>query len=635
MSNSYLNFMISKKLKFSFPVALLPAILFFTGQEVSAQLQFSGHAEKRYQYAITENLNKPLIDELNEEDYKSSLDDMPYRIGEMVPVNEALFSENNTSADILYRKFSIEGAQALGLEFSRLDIPEGAKLFVYNPENDKVLGAFTRGSFHGTAENSIRPVAGNSIVIEYQPGAESNIKPVIILRGITYYYRGMESLQNNLKAGSCEVSVACEEAENYEDEKNSVVKIISKVGPSAFWCSGTLLNNTSLDFTPYILTAYHCSKTSLGGSSASEYDLNRWVFYFLNERTDCEISSNIDDSKTMTGASFVASTNYNQDLLSDFYFIKLNQTIPATYKPFFSGWNHLDNPPAAGVCIHHPAGDDKKISTFTATAQSGTWATTPDTHWLVQWIETTNGHGVTEGGSSGAPLFDTDGNLRGTLTGGESECSNPVGTDYFGKFAWSWEPVSSSNTNQLKCWLDPVANNVDVLQGMYNSNALMASFRADTAVIPVGGIARFSELSNGDPDQYFWTFEGGQPSSFTGKTPPDISYENPGTYDVKLLVMKDQQLDSLLIQDYIQVKPIIYPNPARDQVTVFVGKDNTAGISYELYSLMGALLDKGNFDYAAPNYRISLPAGKGVYFFLLIKGNGISETLKVLRVNEN
>lgn len=625
----------SKKPKYSFPAALLLIMLLLSGELLMAQLQYDGQAEKKYQYTASWNLNKPSIKKLNDEDYKSALADLPYRIGEMVPVNEALFSEKNTSDNILYRRFSIEGAQALGLEFSRLDIPEGAKLFVYNPENDKVLGAFTRESFHGTAENSIRPVAGSTIVIEYQPGADNNAIPDIFLSGITYYYRGMESLQNNLKAGSCEVSVACEEAENYADEKNSVVKIISKVGPSAFWCSGTLLNNTSLDFTPYILTAYHCSKTSLGGTSASEYDLNRWVFYFLNERTDCEISDNIDDSKTMTGASFVASTNYNQDLFSDFYLIKLNQKIPATYTPFFSGWNHLDNPPAAGVCIHHPAGDDKKISTFTATAQSGTWATTPDTHWLVHWVETTNGHGVTEGGSSGAPLFDTDGNLRGTLTGGESECSNPAGTDYFGKFAWSWEPESSANVNQLKCWLDPVSNNVDVLQGMYNSNALMASFRADTAVIPVGGIARFSELSNGDPDQYYWTFEGGQPSSFTGKIPPDILYENPGTYDVKLLVTKDQQRDSLFIQDYIQVKPVIYPNPARDQVTVFVGKDNTAGLTYELYTMMGALLDKGSFEYAAPAYRISLPSGKGVYFFLLIKGNGISETLKVLRVNDN
>lgn len=613
---------------------LLLLALLFAFQSSFAQLQFPGKAEKNYQLSANINLNRPAIDQLNDEDYKAALADLPYRIGEQVAVNEPLFYSATSADGIQYARFSIEGAQALGLEFAKLDLPEGAKLFVYNPEFETVLGAFTRESFAETGVTSIRPVAGGTIVIEYHPSFESTEKPTILLNGITYFYRGMESLQNNLKAGSCEVSVACDEAENYKDEKNSVVKIISKVGPSSFWCSGTLLNNTSLDFSPYILTAYHCSKTSLGGNAASEDDLNRWIFYFLNERTSCSISSNIDDSKTITGAAFVASTDYQNNLQSDFYLIKLNQTIPATYKPFYSGWNHLDNPPASGVCIHHPDGDDKKISTFTASAQTGTWETTPNTHWLVNWAETENGHGVTEGGSSGAPLFDADGYYRGSLTGGESECSNTSGTDYFGKIAWSWNPSGSSNIHQLKCWLDPVSNNVDVLQGLYNTNALMASFRADTAIIPVNGIARFSNLSSGDADSFYWYFEGGNPSEYTGKNPPEIFYSNTGTFDVKLLIKKDNQKDSLLIGDYVQVKPINYPNPSGDYVNVFVGKDNTSGISYEIYNVQGKLLQEGRFDDAAPSYSIKLPENKGVYYFLKITGDNINETLKVLRFNE-
>lgn len=613
---------------------LMLIALLFAFQNSYAQLQFPGKAEKRYQLSENINLSKPAIDQLNEEDYKAALADMPYRIGEQVVVNVPLFDKATSADAVQYARFSIEGAQALGLEFSKMNLPKGAKLFVYNPENETVLGAFTRESFAGTGVASIRPVTGSTIVIEYHPAPGNNEKPDIFLSGITYYYRGMESLQKNLKAGYCEVSVACDEALNYKDEKNSVVKIISKIGPSSFWCSGTLLNNTSLDFTPYILTAYHCSKTSLGGNAASEDDLNRWIFYFLNERTSCSSSSNIDDSKTITGAAFVASTDYQNNLQSDFYMVRLNQTIPATYKPFYSGWNHLDNPPASGVCIHHPDGDDKKISTFTATAQSGTWETTPNTHWLVNWAETENGHGVTEGGSSGAPLFDADGYYRGSLTGGESECSNPAGTDYFGKIAWSWNPTGSSNKHQLKCWLDPVSNNVDVLQGLYNTNALMASFRADTAVIPVNGSAQFINLSGGDADSFYWYFEGGNPSEYTGKNPPEIYYSNIGTFDVKLLIKKENQKDSLLIGDYIQVKPINYPNPVGDFVTLFVGKDNTSGISYEIYNVQGKLLEQGSCDYAAPSYSIKLPENKGVYYFLKIKGNNFNETLKVLRINE-
>lgn len=616
------------------PAAFLLIMMALAGKISFAQMEFPGNAEKKYHSVEIRILNRPDSDRLKIEDTEAAVSDLPYRIGEQVYLNEQLFDADEVSGGVKYERFTIEGAQALGLEFAKLDLPEGAELFVYNPENEKVLGAFTHRSFAGRNAASIRPVAGSSVVIEYRPPAGSFEKPDILLSGITYFYRGMESLNQTLKSGHCEVSVACAEGEGCRDVKNSVVKIISKVGPSSFWCSGVLVNNTSLDFTPYILTAYHCSQSSYGGDPAGESDLDRWVFYFLNERISCESSVNVDDSKTLTGASFVASTDEQQDIASDFYLLKLDQIIPASYNPYYSGWNKLDAAPSSGVCIHHPDGDDKKISTFLLPAKTGTWESTPDTHWMVNWAQTANGHGVTEGGSSGAPLFDANGYLRGTLTGGESSCSNTSGTDYYGKISWSWEPMGSENVNQLKHWLDPIALNVDVLQGMYNSNALMASFRADTTVIPVDGRARFQNLSTGDANEFFWYFEGGEPSEFQGKIPPEVVYNTAGQFKVKLLIVKDDQKDSLVIKEYLRVQSINFPNPAFDHVKIFVGKGNTSGISYELYNLQGLLVDKGSFDYAAPVYTLKLPEHKELYYMLKITGENLNETLKVLRMNE-
>ena len=47
-----------------------------------------------------------------------------------------------------------------------------------------------------------------------------------------------------------------------------------------------------------------------------------------------------------------------------------------------------------------------KISTYTTTLGTGTWSGGISSgHWTVRWAATTNGWGVTEGGSSGSPLL--------------------------------------------------------------------------------------------------------------------------------------------------------------------------------------------------------------------------------------
>jgi hypothetical protein len=85
----------------------------------------------------------------------------------------------------------------------------------------------------------------------------------------------------------------------------------------------------------------------------------------------------------------------------------------------------------------------------------------------VIWAQTANGHGVTEGGSSGSPLFDNAGHIIGNLTGGESSCdsANLDQPDYFGKFSYSWASCGADSTLQLRPWLDPDSTGVIVLEG--------------------------------------------------------------------------------------------------------------------------------------------------------------------------
>jgi hypothetical protein len=71
------------------------------------------------------------------------------------------------------------------------------------------------------------------------------------------------------------------------------------------------------------------------------------------------------------------------------------------------------------------------------------------------WAETENGWGVTEGGSSGSPIFDVYGRIIGTLTGGQASCTSTQAPDYYGKFSYHWDSNGIQDTQQLKPWLDP------------------------------------------------------------------------------------------------------------------------------------------------------------------------------------
>jgi hypothetical protein len=144
----------------------------------------------------------------------------------------------------------------------------------------------------------------------------------------------------------------------------------------------------------------------------------------------------------------------------------INNLKSANFNAYWNGWNASPNPTTGGASIHHPAGDIKKISTFTGNTISTQWGSAAGSHWRVNWTANTNGHGVTEGGSSGSPLFDgAAGYIIGTLTGGASYCTSPNAPDQYGKMSFHWTANGTTSTEQLKPWLDPANQNILVFGG--------------------------------------------------------------------------------------------------------------------------------------------------------------------------
>ena len=223
------------------------------------------------------------------------------------------------------------------------------------------------------------------------------------------------------------------------------------------------MNNGRKDRTPYILTANHC------GKGATKENLKQWQFFFNYEAANCSQPALEPELKPSVGGTKKAASDVSiSNLGSDFYLLTLNQGIPENVNAFFSGWSRLDYPSASGVCIHHPQGDIKKISTYTTPTLSSSWENMSNSHWKVSWSATENGHGVTEGGSSGSALFNSNGLLMGTLTGGQSSCdsSNLNQPDYFGKFSAHWDLNGQADTLRLQPFLDPDHIGMTTLEGM-------------------------------------------------------------------------------------------------------------------------------------------------------------------------
>ncbi len=91
--------------------------------------------------------------------------------------------------------------------------------------------------------------------------------------------------------------------------------------------------------------------------------------------------------------------------------------------------------------------------------------------------------------------------------------------------------------------------NVQLYDGRLKSN-----FTADTTVAAVDKPVHFFDQSAGNPLTWSWTFTGGTPSASSEKNPV-VTYGQPGIYPVKLIVTRSGSSDSLIRNQYIEVKP--------------------------------------------------------------------------------
>ncbi len=498
----------------------------------------------------------------------------PAWAGRSIPVglnmlNSGTWTDMPDGSRIWRLKLSSSGAKAIAVCYDNFYIPEGGKLYLYNESHTQVIGAYTSKNNPASKLFSTELIQGEAVYLEYDapriiktktdPNAPirgnvdgthirpdnspfANDAPVISISEIAYVYVDVPLLQKydpTKDTGwgtslSCEVNVNCSEGTNWQKEKRGVAEIWLKSGGSWGWCSGTLVNTTNNSGIPYFLTADHCH--SEGGITATAAEMLLWQFYFKYESSTCTTQASEPSYSTITSCTLKACSPIDGG--SDFCLLLLGTTPPQSYNPYYNGWDRTNTAATSGVGIHHPKGDVKKISTFTSTLSTSTWADgdgnvgAANAHWGGSFISTTNGWGQTEGGSSGSPLFNSSHLQVGTLSGGTTaNCTSGSSFDY-GKFYYHWDKTSGGTSTQLVSWLDPNSIGSTTVLG-YDPYAGYPDFYGTPTSLYVGSSVNFTDLTN-NATSWAWEFEGGTPATSTVQNPTGIVYNTQGTFKVKL-----------------------------------------------------------------------------------------------------
>ncbi len=413
------------------------------------------------------------------------------------------------------------GAYSLNLGFDQFRLPEGAVLWIYPAGEEPHFRAFTAADneVHGELWTPI--VRGDEIVVELNlPNAKPSEADDYELRigSVNHAYRPFGIARETwdetdlARSGSCNVDVVCPEGNGYRDIIRSV-GAYTRSGTDI--CSGSAMNNTSMDGTPYFLTADHCGNSAGNAPSVVIY----WNYQNSTCRPPGSAASGGPGDGTRdqfsSGTIFMDTSGGGTSGGPDWTILETDDPIPPEYSVWLNGWDKRDQATASAIAIHHPQVEEKRISfEDDPTSITSYLSDTPNpsgTHIRVEDWDL----GTTEGGSSGSPLYSPEKRVVGQLSGGFASCSSQT-PDWYGRMA-------RNMTTGAEAFLDPGNTGAEFINGMEAGNPpgpiqLLAVMDAQPVSVSPGETTTISvEVFNGGT-------ETGEAVSFENVLPANLSY---------------------------------------------------------------------------------------------------------------
>lgn len=432
-------------------ISLLPAL----APEIidSLKNQPSSQTNRRLQIGVGRQLERPLI--VNSRA-------VPAQNWTAQPDGSRTWTVNLTS----------QGSLGIRLHLEAINLPASGRFLLYNAARPELPPLVTTyADLAGRHDLWMDTVFSDQVTLTCQVDASDVTAVSFQVAELSHLFL-VPQVGDYTKEGTCHKDVSC--YSNWAAEAAGVARISFIENGNSYLCSGCLLAANS--GAVYFLTAHHCVT---GGNVASTIE-----FYWLYQTRSCNGAAPDISTVPTTGGGGSLLAGSSSD---DFSFLKLNRAPPA-------GVNALDwstDSPSAGetlTCIHHPDGSYKRIS-------FGHYYTQTADFWAVQWYA-----GVTEGGSSGSPLFNANhkviGQLNGGFNGPGSSCSSPSAPDQFGRFDMAFPSIQKWLTGGTS---SPPGTDYSGARGIYSG--------------------LFSDNSNGDPQNSsgFISLAIATRGTFTGK----------------------------------------------------------------------------------------------------------------------
>lgn len=453
---------------------------------------------------------------LAEEDATARRDGRPYRYGIVHPVKDvALDREHSRGGEWLaladgrwlWRlEVRAEGARSLAPVFSQFFLPHGAELWFSDASGKQVHGPYSDAHNPVSGGLALPLVLGERALLELVVPAAARERVHLELSGIIHGYR--DSAGTAQKSGTCNVDTICPEGDNWREQIRGVASYTFVTGGSASTCTGQLVNNTSGDRAPLLLTANHCIDNASEAASV--------VVYWRYESPVCRAVGSAANGTpvprsqaiaTQSGATLVATHSG-----SDTTLLRLNQPPPAIAEPYWLGWDRRDLVPPRATVIHHPAAaaaglpaekrisfenDPLSLSDYPPAPRGDASAFLRVADWDI---------GTTEGGSSGSALLNPDKRVVGVLTGGFAACGNDE-PDWFGRLFKAWTG-GGSPTSRLSDHLAPGGNAPEVLDGLSSCAAPSVSLSLSADPVAAGADLTFTaSASGGSGGGYTYAFD--------------------------------------------------------------------------------------------------------------------------------